>query len=135
MLDGFLIGKVENTREIFPMEGAIPSYDTYREALDSVETELSMKLREWQTRLPDKTLKFYYRGREPYQLEIKLETVKGRTIDEFEVVSKRKTAKRFYTTKLKGLFRKHKVVSEDYEVASTSVARYIMGRLDQEYKT
>ncbi|KAI0563050.1 DNA mismatch repair protein MutS [Gracilaria domingensis] len=133
--EAFDLKKAETDGEIVPKEGAIPSYDACREALDEVEHNLSLELRNWQTKLGDKAIKFYHRGKEPYQLEIKLATLKGHTPDEFEVVSESKAAKRFYTRRVKGLVRKHKVASEAYDRASSSVARDIMRQFDQEYTT
>ncbi|KAI0558159.1 DNA mismatch repair protein MutS [Gracilaria domingensis] len=133
--EAFDLEKAETDGEIVPKEGAIPSYDACREALDEVEHNVSLKLRKWQTKLGDKAIKFYHRGKEPYQLGIKLATLKGHTPNDFEVVSESKSAKRFYTRKIKGLVRKLKVASEAYESASSSVARDTMRQFDQEYTT
>eukprot|EP00178_Gracilaria_changii_P027784 TRINITY_DN914_c0_g2_i1.p1 TRINITY_DN914_c0_g2~~TRINITY_DN914_c0_g2_i1.p1 ORF type:complete len:1273 (+),score=179.14 TRINITY_DN914_c0_g2_i1:355-4173(+) len=133
--DAFDLEKAENGGEIVPKAGAIPSYDTCREALDNVERDLSLELRKWQAKLGDKTIKYYHRGKEPFQLEIKLACIQRHTPDEFEVVSESKNSKRFYTKRIRGLVRDHKDVSEAFENASSSVARDIMRKFDQEYKT
>lgn len=135
MGEAFDIEKAESLGEIAPKPGAIPNYDTCREALDGIEYDLSLELRKWQTKLRDKTIKFYHRGKEPYQLEVRLGTIRGCTPDAFEVVSESKTAKRFYTTAIKSLVRHHKDASESFEAAAGSVARDILRQFDQEYKT
>ncbi|PXF42345.1 DNA mismatch repair protein msh6 [Gracilariopsis chorda] len=133
--EAFDLEKAESLGEIAPKAGAIPNYDTCREALDEIEYELSLELRKWQTKLRDKTVKFYHRGKEPYQLEVRLSTIRNCTPDAFEVVSESKTAKRFYTRAIKSLVRQQKDALESFEAAASSVARDIMRQFDQEYKT
>lgn len=133
--EAFDFEKAESAGEIVPKEGGIPIYDGCRNELNDVERELSRELQKWQTNLEDRTIKFYHRGKEPYQLEVKIDTIRGRTPDEFEVVSESKTSKRFYTKTLKRLISKQKVTSEAFDVASSNVATDIIRQFDQEYST
>lgn len=134
MGEAFDLDRAETGGEIVPKKGAIPSYDSSREHLDEVEHLLSEELRKWQKVLGDRSIKFYHRGKEPYQMEVKLDTIR-RIPNEFEVVSESKVAKRFYTRRIVQLVRDQVEASEAFEDASSSVARDMMGQFDQEYAT
>ena len=131
----FDMDRAESDGEIVPKKGAIPSYDEARTCLNDVEDLLNAELRKWQKKLGDRSIKFYHRGKEPYQIEVKLDTLCGRIPNEFVVVSESKGSKRFYTRKVTQLVRDHVEASEAYEDASSSVARYMMLQFDQEYET
>lgn len=133
--EAFDLESAESAGEIVPKLGEIPSYDEARHSLDRVESALSQELKKWQDRLGDKSIKYYHRGKEPYQIEVKLETIRGRTPDEFEVVSESKGTKRFYTRKVKKLVREQVEASEVFELASSSVAREMIRLFDQDFNT
>lgn len=134
----------ERDGEIVPRSGAIPSYDQARAALDEVEYQLVQELEKWQSRLSDKSIKFYrgkstklYRvGKEAYQIQVKLDTLRRvQTPKELEFVSESKLAKRFYTPRVRSLVRDKLVAQDAFDRASSSVAREMVGRFDAEYRT
>ncbi|CDF39965.1 unnamed protein product [Chondrus crispus] len=131
--EAFDLRAAEVAGEILPNRGAVPLYDECRDVLKSAESELSSQLIKWRQKLGDNSIKFYHRGKEPFQLEVKLTTLKGKTPNEFEVVSEAKAVKRFYTSEIRRLIRKHIEASEAHEIASASVVRDMIGQFDAEY--
>ena len=134
--EAFDLERAQRDGEIVPRSGAIASYDQARAALDEVEDELELELKKWRHNLGDKSIKFYHRGKEPYQIEVKLDTLRERgTPNEFEVVSESKSVKRFYTSRVKGWVRQQVEAQELFDSASSSVARDMVGQFDAEYGT
>lgn len=133
--NAFNIDVAENEGEIAPKRGAIPSYDEARDALDDVERQLEQELTAWKSKLNDKSIKYYHRGKEPYQIEVRTATLKLGIPNEFELSSESKTAKRFYTNRVKRLVRDQVEASETYDEVSSSVAREMVRRFDQDYAT
>lgn len=131
----FDLEAAEVSGEILPNRGAVPSYDACRIMLDKAEDELSRELKKWKKNLGDNSIKFYHRGKEPFQLEVKVGTLLGKTPHEFEVVSESKSVKRFYTRRIRTLIRQHVEASETHEAASSSVARDMIRQFDREYNT
>lgn len=131
----FDLEAAEVSGEILPNRGAVPSYDACRIMLDKAEAELSGELKKWAKKLGDNSIKFYHRGKEPFQLEVKAATLLGKTPHEFEVVSESKSVKRFYTRQIRTLIRQHVEASEAHEAASSSVARDMIRQFDREYNT
>lgn len=131
----FDLETAEASGSILPNRGAVPHYDECKAALDNVEAGLDAELTKWKRRLGDPSLKYYHRGKEPFQLEISINALKADFPEEFELVSESKAAKRFYTRKIKQLVREQVAASEAYESASQSVARDMIRQFDQEYPT
>lgn len=131
----FDLETAETSGSIIPNRGAVPHYDQCKEALNKVEAELDAELTKWKRRLGASSLKYYHRGKEPFQLEVGINALKADFPGEFELVSESKTAKRFYTRKIKQLVREQVAASEAYESASQSVARDMIRHFDQEYPT
>lgn len=133
--EAFNLEAAENDGEMIPGEGTVPSFDEARRVLQRVDNALDGELNLWRQRLGDRSIKFYHRGKEPYQLEVKLDTVRGCTPDEFEVASESKTTKRFYTKRVKKLVRERVEANEAFEIESGSVARHMVKQFDTHYST
>lgn len=133
--EAFSLESAENDGEMIPQEGAVPCFDEARGALQAVDTALDAELNKWRGRLRDRSIKFYHRGKEPYQLEVKNETMRNSTPDEFDVVSESKNAKRFYTKRIRKLVRERLEASEAFDVESGSVARHMVAKFDEHYST
>lgn len=133
--DAFDWKHAEESGEILPKAGAVPSYDECDKRLKEVEANFEDELRKWKKRLNDHSIKFYHRGKEPYQLEIKFTTIKGNIPQEFELASESKIMKRFYTHRLKSLVKEHVGASEAYDDAASSVAKDMMQQFDKQFAT
>lgn len=131
----FDLQTAEVSGSILPNPGAAPHYDECKEKLDSIEAGLDAELVRWKKRLGDSSMKYYHRGKEPFQLEVSTNALKADFPAEFELVSESKNVKRFYTRKIRQLVREQVAASEAYESASQSVARDMIRKFDQEYPT
>lgn len=129
--DAFDIHAAETEGEMFPKIGAAPAFDDAKAALEDVEKELNDELQHWQQVLQDDSIAFYHRGKETYQLEIKVSTLRGKRIPNvFTPVSEAKNVKRYYTDRIKELVKCHVDVSESFAQAGMNVLRDIVTRFD-----
>lgn len=131
----FDVETAESSGLILPKAGAVPQYDACKARLDEVEIALANELRRWKKKTGDFAMKFYHRGKEPYQMEIRTEVLRSNFPTELELVSESKTVKRFYTPRIRRLVQDQVSASEEYENASQSVARDMIRQFDQEFAT
>lgn len=131
----FDVDAAEKTGDFIPQEGAAPDYEAKRQALSAIEQGLNDELKKWQGKLRDKKIKFYHRGKEPFQIEVSASTLDNRgTPREFQTTSESKSARRFYTKVIRDLLKDHVTASEEFEVASKSVVREIVSQFDEHYE-
>lgn len=133
--EAFDLKLAETEGDIVPKEGAMPFYDEARSALQEIDDSLEAELNSWKKKLKDRSAKYYHRGKEPYQLEVKKETVSVGLPNEFELVSESKTTKRFYTNRIRKLVRDRVGAEEAFENESGGVARNIAAQFDKHYST
>lgn len=127
----FDVHAAETQGEMIPMPGAAPAYDEAKDALEFVEMQLDDELKRWQEFLNDKSIVFYHRAKETFQLEIKTESLRGKRIpSDFTPSSEAKNVKRFYTRRIQELVRQHVDVSEAFAEAGMNVLRDIVTRFD-----
>lgn len=127
----FDVRAAEKDGEIQPMTGAAPAYDVAKEALDSIEDDLETELKRWQRELKDKSIEFYHRGKESYQLDVPCAVVDRNGVPrEFTPTSESKKTKRFHTARIQALVRKHVDASETFADAGVNVLRDIVTRFD-----
>eukprot|EP00177_Eucheuma_denticulatum_P006548 GFKZ01011920.1.p1 GENE.GFKZ01011920.1~~GFKZ01011920.1.p1 ORF type:complete len:1302 (+),score=180.29 GFKZ01011920.1:420-3908(+) len=130
----FDVETAESSGLILPKAGAVPHYDACKARLDEVESDLENELMKWKKQTGDFAMKFYHRGKEPYQMEIRTQVLRSNFPRELELVSESKTVKRFYTPRVRRLVQDQVSASEEYESASQSVARDMIRQFDQEFK-
>lgn len=129
----FDVEHAEKTGDIIPKAGGAPKYDAAKFALDEVEGKLEGELRHWRSELGDKSIKFYHRGKETHQLEIKATTIERTGVPtEFIPSSGAKSTKRFYTTAIRDLIKRHADLAEVHQEASVNVLRDIVARFDED---
>lgn len=129
----FDVPLAEKTGEIMPKAGGAPKYDAAKLALDEVDAKLEGELRHWRSKLGDKNMKFYHRGKETHQLEIRVTTIERTGVPaEFMPSSESKHAKRFYTKTIQSLVRRHVDVAEAHQEAGVNVLRDIVARFDED---
>lgn len=134
-MDSFDAKAAEQDGELIVRAGALDSYDRAREAVDKIEGALKRELLKWAKTLQDSSIQFYHRGKEPYQLEVKRGTLRGKMPEEFDLLSESKTTQRFYTSSIRKLVREKVEADEDLEQESGSLMRNIVGNFDKEFST
>ncbi len=133
--DAFDVIAAESSGDLVPQVGAAPEFDSKRDALSAVENGLQDELNKWRKELKDRDIKFYHRGKEPYQLEVSIRTLDRRgTPKEFQTTSETKTVSRFYTRRIRELLKDHLIASEDFEIASKCAVREVVSQFDQCYE-
>lgn len=129
----FDVDHAEKIGDIIPRAGGAPKYDATKLALDKVEAKLEGERRHWSSKLGDQSVKFYHRGKETHQLEIRASTIERTGVPaEFIPSSESKHIKRFYTTAIQGLVKQHVDVAEAHQEASVNVLRDIVARFDED---
>lgn len=113
------------------IEVAVPSIDWSRVALQGVDTALVAELNTYRGRLRDRPIKFYHRGKQPYHLKVKNETMRNSAPDEFDVFSEIKTVKRVYTKRMSKLVRELLDASEAFDAESVSVTRHMVENFNE----
>lgn len=131
--DAFDLQSAEESGLILPAPGAVPHYDQCKGQLDEVEGQLNEELEQWKRVIGDRTMTFYHRGKEPYQMEVSRDALVGPVHSELQLVSESKRAKRFYTKRIRNLIKAHVTASEAFDLASESVARDMIRHFDTEY--
>jgi DNA mismatch repair protein MSH6 len=128
----FDVQAAEMLGEITPKAGGAPKYDAAKLALDEVEDKLDNELQRWRNELGDKSVKFYHRGKETHQLEIKAATIDRTGVSaQFTPSSESKSVKRFYTNAIQSLIKRHVDAAESHQEASVNVLRDIVLRFDE----
>lgn len=135
--EAFDIGHAEAEGEIIPTRGAVLSYDQARGGLDKIDKSLDAELDKWKRTLNDRSIKFYHRGKEPYQVEIKKDCLKrmGSLPNEFDVMSESKTTQRFYTSRIRRLVNERVGASEAVERETAGIAREMAGQFNKHFST
>lgn len=129
----FDVAAAEKSGEMTPKAGGAPKYDAAKLALDKVEAKLEGELHYWSKELGDRGIKFYHRGKETHQLEVKAASIQRSGVPvEFVPSSESKTAKRFYTRTIQGLVKRHVDVAEAHQEAAVNVLRDIVVRFDED---
>jgi DNA mismatch repair protein MSH6 len=114
-----------------PNAGASPLFDSAKANLEHVEQQLEEELQRWRDHFKDRSISYYHRGKETFQLELKLETIsRGRVPNIFTPSSEAKGFKRFYTSRIRDLVKIHVDASEEFAEASMNVLRDIIARFD-----
>jgi DNA mismatch repair protein MSH6 len=127
----FDVRAAEKDGEVVPRAGGSPKYDAAKAALDGVEGELEAQLRHWRKELRDSSVKFYHRGKETHQLEVKAATVRQAGVpSQFIPTSESKAAKRFHTACIQRLVQRHVDASETFAEAGVNLLRDIVTRFD-----
>jgi DNA mismatch repair protein MSH6 len=127
----FDVTKAEKDGDVIPEPGASPAYDMAKKALDSVEEQLEDELSKWRSKLGDRTVAFYHRGKETYQLEVKVTTIDRTGVPSaFLPTSESKLVKRFVTSRIQSLVKVHVDASEAFADVGMTVLRDIIQRFD-----
>jgi len=113
-------------------ESGDPEYLVALGKLEEVDRELESELDMWRGKLGERSLRWYHRGKEGYQLEVPKKWFKpGRRIpSEFTPMSEGQTGKRFWTPRIQELYRRRVDALEGLSDQESGVFKKILSRFD-----
>uniref|UniRef100_A0A7S3A7M2 DNA mismatch repair protein n=1 Tax=Rhodosorus marinus TaxID=101924 RepID=A0A7S3A7M2_9RHOD len=116
-------------------ESGDPEYLAALGKLEDVDRELESELEMWREELGERSLRWYHRGKEGYQLEVPKKWFKpGRRIPgEFTPMSDSQTGKRFWTPRIQELYRRRVDASEGLSDQESGLFKKVLSRFDESY--
>ncbi len=132
--DAFDTSRAESEGIIIPLEGSCPAYFKAKSDVKDIEKEFDEVLKKWQKRANDRSIKYFNRGKEVYQLEIPRPTLSKIDDRDLDLISQTKKVRRFYTEEIRELIRQINLAKEAFDVAKKNVMREIVQQFDQDYE-
>eukprot|EP00172_Hildenbrandia_rubra_P002811 Plantae.Rhodophyta-Hildenbrandia_rubra.ctg396.p1 GENE.Plantae.Rhodophyta-Hildenbrandia_rubra.ctg396~~Plantae.Rhodophyta-Hildenbrandia_rubra.ctg396.p1 ORF type:complete len:930 (+),score=170.98 Plantae.Rhodophyta-Hildenbrandia_rubra.ctg396:49-2838(+) len=134
--DAFDFDAAESQGEIHPRRGVVPSFDNAQDAVEEVKDNLEGELKRWKTYFKNNSIKYYHRGKEPYQLEVPLTALDRYGVPEsFTLKSTSKGAQRYWTGRIQTLVEKYVDSTEVYDRESETVTRAMFGLFAEDSNT